>query len=241
MSTLAADGHRVLFVENTGVRGPTLGDLPRAAQAHPQLVARDQAVPRRAAEPVRLLAAAAAVPVLAAWRAGSTGYFMFRAIRRWMRHHRLPSRPIVWSFLPTPLALDADRRISIRALTIYYCIDDLARSSPEARRIVASEEKLFRRADLVFVTSEKLRQRAAGIRQRRPPVSLRCQLRALRARRNRRRGDAGATSPSLPRPIVGYVGGLHQWVDQDLIVEIARRMPTSRSPSSGPSSPTCRC
>jgi hypothetical protein len=30
---------------------------------------------------------------------------------------------------------------------------------------------------------------------------------------------------SLPRPIVGYVGGLHQWVDQQLVVETARRMP----------------
>ena len=29
MSRLAADGHRVLFVENTGVRGPALGDFPR--------------------------------------------------------------------------------------------------------------------------------------------------------------------------------------------------------------------
>ena len=29
MSTLAAQGHRVLFVENTGVRTPGLRDLPR--------------------------------------------------------------------------------------------------------------------------------------------------------------------------------------------------------------------
>src|SRR3989442_15124190 len=32
MSTLAAQGHRVLFVENTGVRRPRLSDLPRARQ-----------------------------------------------------------------------------------------------------------------------------------------------------------------------------------------------------------------
>ena len=29
MATLAAQGHRVLFVENTGVRNPTLRDWPR--------------------------------------------------------------------------------------------------------------------------------------------------------------------------------------------------------------------
>ena len=30
---------------------------------------------------------------------------------------------------------------------------------------------------------------------------------------------------ALQRPVVGYVGGLHQWVDQELIVGVAARMP----------------
>jgi uncharacterized SAM-binding protein YcdF (DUF218 family) len=33
--------------------------------------------------------------------------------------------------------------------------------------------------------------------------------------------DLAAVSP----PIVGYVGGMHQWVDQDLLVEVAKRLP----------------
>ena len=53
------------------------------------------------------------------------------------------------------------RRRSIRSLTIYYCIDDFASSSPGAKRIVASEERLFKDADLVFVTSERLRRAGA--------------------------------------------------------------------------------
>src|SRR5688572_30847562 len=30
---------------------------------------------------------------------------------------------------------------------------------------------------------------------------------------------------SLKRPIVGYVGGMHQWIDQDLMADVARRLP----------------
>jgi uncharacterized SAM-binding protein YcdF (DUF218 family) len=30
---------------------------------------------------------------------------------------------------------------------------------------------------------------------------------------------------ALPRPVAGYVGGLHQWLDQDLLAEVARRLP----------------
>ena len=32
MSTLAANGNKVLFIENTGVRSPRLSDLPRLRQ-----------------------------------------------------------------------------------------------------------------------------------------------------------------------------------------------------------------
>ena len=32
MTRLAADGHRVLFIENTGVRAPNFRDLPRVRQ-----------------------------------------------------------------------------------------------------------------------------------------------------------------------------------------------------------------
>jgi hypothetical protein len=45
-------------------------------------------------------------------------------IRRWMRVVEW-SRPIVWTFLPTPLAHDLIDRLD-PALTVYYCIDDLA-------------------------------------------------------------------------------------------------------------------
>jgi uncharacterized SAM-binding protein YcdF (DUF218 family) len=133
------------------------------------------------------------------------------------------SRPIVWTFLPTPLAHDLIDGLA-PALTVYYCIDDLASSSPEARRIASSEEAMFRRADLVFVTSEKLRQRAAACSSRVHffPFGVRFQL-----------FDDARLSPASPpadlagvsRPIVGYVGGMHQWVDQELIDDVARRLP----------------
>src|SRR5207249_563161 len=30
---------------------------------------------------------------------------------------------------------------------------------------------------------------------------------------------------ALKRPVVGYVGGIHQWVDLDLLANVARQMP----------------
>ena len=130
---------------------------------------------------------------------------------------------MVWTFLPTPLARDRDCARSIPALTIYYCIDDLASSSP--RRAEIANERSRRcssRADLVFVTSERLRAAGGAVHRARPPVSRsRVNLGEFEKIARRRATRLPADLAALPRPIAGYVGGLHQWVDQDLLAAVA--------------------
>src|SRR5439155_1646090 len=85
-------------------------------------------------------------------------------------------------------------------------VRDLPPSSLAARKIVPSEQRLFREADLVFVTSEALRRRAALF-------SSRVHLFPFGVSFDRFDEVRGRTEPvpgdlaSLPRPIVGYVGG----------------------------------
>jgi uncharacterized SAM-binding protein YcdF (DUF218 family)/glycosyltransferase involved in cell wall biosynthesis len=221
MSTLAAQGHRVLFVENTGVRAPKLRDMPRLRQRIRNWAKGTRGF--RQERPNLFVLSPIVLPLpysrVARWLNRT---ILAHLIRRWMRAVEW-SRPIVWTFLPTPLAHDLIDRLN-PALTIYYCIDDLASSSPEARRITGSEERMFRRADLVFVTSEKLRLRAAAISPRVHffPFGVRYEsFAAARASTELPPADISG----LPRPVVGYVGGMHQWVDQDLIVDVARRLP----------------
>ena len=84
---------------------------------------------------------------------------------------------------------------------------------------------MIRRADLVFVTSEKLRARAAQCTRSRctsfPSASA--SPRSTRSRQSPRQPPDDIAT--LSRPLAGYVGGMHQWVDQDLIVEVARKLP----------------
>ncbi|MEY4095032.1 MAG: hypothetical protein RLZZ53_2231, partial [Acidobacteriota bacterium] len=223
MSMLAADGHRVLFVENTGVRAPALGqgDLQRVRKRFLTWWRATKGF--REERPNLFVYSPLLLPFpysrLARW---INSFFMNRALRQWasiVGFHR----PILWTFLPTPLALDLIGAIDPR-LTIYYCIDDLARSSHGARKIVASEQQLFKQADLVFTTSEKLRQRASQFRS-----DVHLFPFGVSFERFERVRNAAAPPPddiaTRRRPIVGYVGGLHQWVDQELVADLARRMP----------------
>ena len=230
MSTLAANGNRILFVENTGVRAPALRDLPRVRQR------------------------------IRNWWRGTKGFrherdnlfiysplllpfpyspivrrinrvLLVRALKRWMRAAGF-GRPIVWTFLPTPLVREVIPEIDPLA-SVYYCIDDFASSSRGARRITASEEQLFRDVDLVFVTSEKLRERAARFSKRVHlfpfGVSFK-KFQDVRVASDQIPADLAA----LKRPVVGYVGGVHRWVDLPLLATIAKRMPETSFAMVGP-------
>jgi uncharacterized SAM-binding protein YcdF (DUF218 family)/glycosyltransferase involved in cell wall biosynthesis len=221
MSTLAMQGHRVLFLENTGVRSPGVRDIPRVRQRIRNWWKGTNGF--REERPNLFVYSPIVLPLpysrLARWLNRA---LLLRSMRRWMRAIGF-SRPIVWTFLPTPLALDLIRELDPQ-LTVYYCIDDFASSSIGASRIVASEVALFLTADLVFVTSEKLRQRAAVHSDHVHLFPFGVKFDAFATVR-----EQGATPPDdvaqLRRPVAGYVGGLHQWVDQDLVAAVAAQLP----------------
>ena len=231
MSTLAAQGHRVLFVENTGVRSAALRDLPRL-----RLRIRNWWKGTKGFRRVRdrlFVYSPILLPFpysrLARW---INRRLLLGALRRWM-HATNFRRPIVWTFLPTPLVRDVIKDLD-PALTVYYCIDDLASSSPQAKRIKHSEIKLFQEADLVFVTSEKLRERAAQHSSRVHLFPFGVDF----ERFERVRQEADQVPQDLravPRPVIGYVGGLHQWVDQELLAAVATRLPQVNFVLVGPS------
>ena len=230
MSRLAADGHRVLFVENTGVRSPNMRDLPRVRRRIRNWWRGTKGF--REERPNLFVYS----PLVLPWPYLSVSrwfnrFVLMRAIRRWMRTTGF-SQPIAWTFLPTPLARDLIAALDPQ-LTIYYCIDDLASSSAGARRIAASEERLFKDADLVFVTSERLRERAARLSGHVHLFPFGVSLERFDAVR-RGTEPAPADLQALKRPVVGYVGGLHQWVDQELLAAVATAMPDATFAFVGP-------
>lgn len=221
MSTLAAQGNRVLYIENTGVRPPGVSDITRVRQRlgnwwHSTKGFRLERENLFVYSPLFL-----PLPYsrLARW---INRMLLFRPLRRWMAVTGF-RRPIAWTFLPTPTALDLIHEME-PALTIYYCADDFSASSPGARRISRSEEQLFAEADLVFVTSQKLFERASRhtTHAHRFPAGVNFDQFARVAQEP----DAvPADLKALPRPVAGYVGALHVWLDQQLVADLARRMP----------------
>ncbi len=221
MATLAKQGNQVLFMENTGVRSPKFRDLPRLWQ---RIRNWWRGIKGFRQERENLFIYSPLILPFPYSRVARrlNRALLLRALQRWMKATGF-GRPVIWTFLPTPLARDLIQALDPE-LTIYYCIDDLASSSPGARRIIRSEAQLFREADLVFVTSEKLREQAGRFRDRVHLFPFGVNYEEFEQVRNSS-DEVPADLRVLAHPVVGYVGGVHQWVDQELLATVAGRLP----------------
>lgn len=222
MSALAAQGNRVLFVESTGVRAPVLRDLPRLWR---RLCVAGRGNVQRRPRPDNLRVYSPLVLPLPYSRVARAinQPVMQRAIRRAMLAWGA-TQPIVWNFLPTPLSRSLALSLN-PLLSIFHCVDHMAASTPAAARLSATEVQCFAEADLVFVTSQALLDRADQVGGNAHLVPSGVDI----PRFERIRKEVGGTVPlelqSLSRPVVGYLGGVHQWVDQDLLASVALRRP----------------
>ncbi|MDA1093209.1 MAG: glycosyltransferase [Acidobacteria bacterium] len=226
MASLAEAGNRVLFVESTGVRAPTVRDLPRLWRRLQTAWSPERphasSTRRRRPDNVRVYS-----PVVLPFPYSRTAQalnrpILQRAIQRatvdWMR-----ARPIVWNFLPTPLSRTLARSLN-PALSVFHCVDHLSASSPAAVRLQETETACFAEADLVFVTSQALLDRAAPLNPHSHLVPSGVDF--PRFDRSRVAHEPlPADLAGLPRPVIGYLGGLHQWVDQALLAALATRRP----------------
>lgn len=149
-------------------------------------------------------------------------FLLSAAVRRLSRRIDF-DRPIVWSFLPTTAELVG--RLGERAF-IYHCLDDHAEFSGVARAALRrAERRLVRKADLVFTSSELLwRERVQeNARTFFVPHGVNYHHFARAAL------DPRLTIPddvaALPRPIIGFFGLIAEYLDLELIAEVARRRP----------------
>jgi len=230
MTRLAEAGHPILFVENTGLRRPRLSDWSRIRRRAATLASPGRRNARSSfgieiLSP-RVLPFPYSSPAVALNRLVLGG-----PIRRWLT--RQAGRPIVWTYLPTPLVHALAEQLD-PVLLIYCCVDDLPASSDLARAVVPSENEMFRKADLVFVTAERLREKALRYRSSAELFPSGVDYERFEAARVNP-PDPPAEIRALARPVVGYVGGVHRWFDVSLLEAVAKSLPEVQFLVVGPS------
>jgi glycosyltransferase involved in cell wall biosynthesis len=128
----------------------------------------------------------------------------------------------LWTFLPNVAeyvgTLD-------ESLVVYYCVDEWSKFSyVDGPRIVAAENRLCKRADIVFATAHSLVENRLPLN---PNTYL--ATHGVDHELFARAMDPSTPIPddiaALPSPILGFYGTIQDWIDLDLLAHLARRHP----------------
>lgn len=222
MSILAENNNRILFIENTGVRAPTLRDLPRIKKRLKDWTRGVRGIRRERDNLYVFSPIVLPFPYsrIARW---INRHVLFFYLSRWMKAMDFHD-PIIWTFLPTGLVLDLIHNLN-KKITIYYCIDNFAMSSSLARKVKPTEKKLIEQSDLVFVTSQELYKFCSQYNPRVYSFPFGVNIESFDRARQEARPPLPEDLREIPTPIIGYIGGIHKWIDQDLIKKLARLHP----------------
>lgn len=218
---LGAAGNRVLFVENPGVRTPRLGDARRIAR---RLRNFGRGLPGRGVRDVAPNVHACAPLVLPPFGPGWR-----RALNRRVLLPRVAAvaaglglQPtLLWTFLPTDTVLGLADLLAIPpGELVYYCVADFPLLASDPAALAASEREVVGRSGAVFASCETLARRFRPWNPSVHVVPFGVRLDAFRPDE-----PADADAAAWPRPVVGYVGGLHVHVDMALVTALARARP----------------
>lgn len=219
MSSFAENGNRVLFIENTGVRAPRLSDLPRIKK---RLVKWLHAVKGFKEEGKNLYVYS---PLILPFPYSKFArivnrFLLLKALKRWIKTVNFYN-PIIWTFLPTPIALDLIEHIPHKAL-VYYCTDNFYATSKSARKILRYEKLVIRKADAVFAMSTDMYEYCLKYNKNvtRIPIGVNPEIFL----------DSWLDT-QMPREMqgitgrkIGYVGGVRRSIDLDLVIYLAEKL-----------------
>ncbi len=109
--------------------------------------------------------------------------------------------------------------------TVYYCVDDHASfSGYDREQVIRDEADLCRRADLVVTTSTALQEARRSLNPNTVLVPHGVDYEHFsKALSNAL--PAPADVAGVPHPRLGFFGLIRDWVDLDLLAEVARRRP----------------
>ncbi len=132
------------------------------------------------------------------------------------------ARTVSWFAVPHPGFL---ANAFGEAAVVYYCIDDYAAlPDVDTRAVAEMDAYLTSRADQVFVASSRMLQAKRRLKPSTVLAPHGVDV-ALFRTASERQLPVAPGARNLRRPVVGFYGLIEEWIDLDLIADVAERRP----------------
>ncbi len=209
--SLSEQGYRVLFIENTGVRSLKLKDFPRVIERIKNWFSSTRGFKK--IDKNLTIFSPILIPLPYSEIAKHFNSFFFsRILRFWLNKNRFNNMVFV-TFLATPLINEFIENSSF-VLKVYYSSDNHEMAS-QNKKFLLSENKIINTSNLIFATSQKLFERYKDKNTNVYKIPAGVEL-------NKFNVSVQKTIPedikNISKPIVGFIGGINNKIDLDLIL-----------------------
>jgi glycosyltransferase involved in cell wall biosynthesis len=217
---LLAKDNRVLWINSIGYRAPTASGRDFKRIIHKLTSAME---PVREVEPNIFVLAPLAIPAYGVPAIQKVNRELLK-LQVYRAMKKLGFRRVVnWVFNPTAAVVAGSLSES---LVVYYCVDEFTAFSGIPAQLVALEKTLIEKADLVIVSSEKLRKAKS---QHNPRTFL--VRHGVQYEHFKKALSADTAIPDdiarLPKPVIGYFGLMAEdWIDIPLMEAVAKKFST---------------
>jgi len=159
-------------------------------------------------------------------------------VLRWAIHRLGFNKPILWTY--TPHSADFIGKLG-ESLAVYECVDEFsaAKGLVHAPTVAAMERELISKVDQVIVTAPALFESKRPFARRIETAPNGVDVEHF-AKASRPETVVPPALRALPRPVIGFIGGVQYWVDFDLIAHAARAHPDWSFAFVGPVEPLAR-
>lgn len=228
----ASAGNRVLYVENLGVRSPGLNDARRVVSRVSNWVQSLPSGVREVSPNLFVYSPLTLPPFGSKARQLVNRRVLLRLISHAVKQLNFKLE-IIWTYLPTDTVVSLIKVLrKPESVVVYYCIADFTKLTPHAAAILDSELTIIEMSDVVFAQCQALAERCSeskcevGIF----PFGVNLDLFSphdIRSLNNHSRNlFAECLEPDfmsrLPRPVIGYIGGIHKHFDAELVIAMAK-------------------
>jgi uncharacterized SAM-binding protein YcdF (DUF218 family) len=217
VTSLSKKGHRVLYVENTGVRSIKLKDFPRILERIKNWFGSTRGF--KSIDENLSIYSPILIPLPYSGIAKLINSFFFnRILRYWLNKNRYNNIVFI-TFLATPLINDFIENSS-HVLKIYYSSDNHEMAS-QNKKFLFSERDIINSSNLVFVTSQKLYEKFKNQNKNIFKIPSGVELEKF----DKINEDIIPEDiKKIPKPIVGFIGGINNKIDIDLILSSAKNL-----------------
>ncbi|MFC1667389.1 ElyC/SanA/YdcF family protein [Candidatus Omnitrophota bacterium] len=221
MATFAKNGNRVLFIENTGVRAPGIRDFSRIKIRIKNWLKGIKGI-RKETENLYVyspLVLPFPYSHMARW---INRQMILPLLDKWMKVMDFGD-PIIWTFLPTGIALDIIENLP-KKVVVYYCIADFESLVKNRKKLKNSEKKIIEKSDVVFAQGREIKKHCEEYGKNNISI-FPFGVNLDRFTNYKSLQQKPEDIAHIKGHIVGYIGGIHKHVDFELIRFLAENNP----------------